>query len=90
MLTSGGHNAGIVSEPGDAWPQLPGDDQEEDAAYVGPDKCLTKAPQQEGSWWTEWGLAHRAVGRAVEPPAMGLRRAYAPFPDAPGSYVLQR
>ena len=28
LLTSGGHNAGVISEPGHRWSQLPGHDQE--------------------------------------------------------------
>jgi polyhydroxyalkanoate synthase len=88
VLASGGHNAGIVSEPGHARrsyrftaPQPAGQ------AWVGPDEWLAKAQQAEGSWWPHWQrwlVAHSAAEQ-ISPPAMGAGVTLA---DAPGMYVL--
>ena len=54
VLTNGGHNAGIVSEPGHAHLRYrvatrhPGD------RYLAPDAWLEDALPREGSWWLEW------------------------------------
>lgn len=90
VLTSGGHNAGIVSEPGHPHrrfrmaTQLPGD------VYVDPDSWEAATPPQAGSWWEPWQawLAARS-GEPAEPPAMGAPDMPA-LAEAPGSYVLQR
>jgi len=90
VLTSGGHNAGIVSEPGHPHrrfrmaTQLPGD------VYVDPDSWEAATPPQAGSWWEPWQawLADRS-GQPAEPPAMAAPDMPA-LADAPGSYVLQR
>jgi polyhydroxyalkanoate synthase len=93
LLTSGGHNAGIISGPvhpkrrhrvrtrraGE--PQLSADDW-----------FRTTAPLH-GSWWPTWAewLKSHSSARRVAPPAMGAPAAgYPPLGDAPGEYVLQR
>jgi polyhydroxyalkanoate synthase len=92
-LTSGGHNAGIVSGP--AHPK-----RRHRVRTVRPDDPLLTADQwfattesQPGSWWptwAEWLRAHSSPVR-VAPPSMGAPQAgYAPLGDAPGEYVLQR
>ena len=87
LLTSGGHNAGVVAppdEPGHSYQVL---SKAEDAPYVGPDEWLKLAPRVEGSWWPEWTnwLAVRS-GAPCDPPSTGLGDA-ADLPDAPGDYV---
>ena len=53
LLASGGHNAGIVSEPGH-----PGRSYRvgahNDNHYVDPDTWLATATAKPGSWWLEW------------------------------------
>jgi len=91
VLASGGHNAGVVSEPGhprrsfQIATRAPGD------RYVDPQQWRAETPLKEGSWWPAWQqwLAQRSAGR-VAPPAMGLRGAHAPLGDAPGTYVKMR
>jgi len=92
LLTVGGHNAGIVSEPGHDGRSFQIMTKLADAHYVDPETYLATAPRKDGSWWPEWAawLAARS-GAAVEPPEMGAARAgYAPRCDAPGTYVLQQ
>lgn len=95
VLTSGGHNAGVVSEPGHPgrWHRLsPGP---KDDLRAGPDEWLATTMQCGGSWWptwTEW-LAHRSGPPRPAPRAAGR---LAPEDDpaarmaAPGSYVRQK
>jgi polyhydroxyalkanoate synthase len=87
LLTSGGHNAGVVAppnEPGHSYQVLT---KAADAPYVGPDEWLKLAPHAEGSWWPEWSkwLAARS-GEPCDPPQIGAGDIDG-LPDAPGDYV---
>ena len=91
LLTSGGHNAGIVSEPGPPRTSLSGQD-----APCRRDLCRSRDlagdhPEQEGSWWPAWQawLVEQSSGRK-QPPAMGAEdQGLPPLADAPGRYVLE-
>ena len=91
LLTSGGHNAGIVSEPGHARRRYRVATKRHDDRHVDPDRWLALADEKEGSWWPEWvGWLDARSGPAAAPPTMGAPRAgYAPLADAPGDYVLE-
>jgi polyhydroxyalkanoate synthase len=93
LLTSGGHNAGIVSGP--VHPRRhhrvrtrkAGDPQLSAADWV------AATDKTAGSWWPAWGawLAGHSSAKRVRPPKMGATKAgYAPLGDAPGEYVRQR
>ena len=90
VLTSGGHNAGIVSEPGHPHRHFRILSRRSTDTYVDPEQWGAQADQREGSWWpawTEW-LAGQSSGK-VDPPPMGnADRGYAPLEAAPGTYVL--
>ncbi len=91
VLTAGGHNAGVVSEPGHRGRQYQVATKIEGDRYVDPETWAATTPVREGSWWPEWQrwLAERSTER-VAPPALGAPRAgYPVIADAPGSYVLQ-
>ncbi len=91
LLTSGGHNAGIVSEPGHPRRSYQVATKREGDLHIDPDSWAAAVPQQDGSWWPEWQawLTRHARGRST-PPAMGAAKAgYPALMDAPGSYVLQ-
>ena len=91
VLTTGGHNAGIVSPLTEQGRHYHVRTKPADAAYVGPDEWLKGAQKVEGSWWPEWSkwLGDRS-GPPCPPPKMGLPTADpAALDDAPGSYVLQ-
>ena len=86
VLTSGGHNAGIVSEPGHPHRHYRMMDRAAGDPAIGADEWLARAQAQDGSWWIAWSQwldAHS--GAPVPPPSMG-----AAMMDAPGSYVLER
>jgi polyhydroxyalkanoate synthase len=89
LLTSGGHNAGIVSEPGHAGRRYRVTTKAPDHSYVDPDVWMHDTPAREGSWWPEWtAWLARHSGARVEPPAMG-GDVLPLLGDAPGTYVLQ-
>jgi polyhydroxyalkanoate synthase len=91
LLTTGGHNIGIVSEPGHQGHAFQVMTRNHDGHYLDPDTFLTNAPRKEGSWWPEWitWLDARS-GASVPPSAVGTPEAdYAPLCDAPGTYALQ-
>ncbi len=93
VLTSGGHNAGIVSEPGRPRRRYRIAQRPAGGRCPSPDSWTQTAEARPGSWWegwTEWLATHSAPDRAA-PPAMGAAKAgYAPLADAPGTYVMQR
>jgi len=90
VLTSGGHNAGVVSPPGHPHRhyairrRTPGD------PFLGPADWLAQAEQRDGSWWPAWidWLNAHSVGKTA-PPGIGSERHRAIEP-APGRYVLQK
>ena len=86
-LTSGGHNAGVVSEPGHANRGFQFLTRRGDDPYLDPDAWRQAAPRYDGSWWPAWQrwLAERSAGR-TEPPPVGIP-GKGPFADAPGDYV---
>jgi polyhydroxyalkanoate synthase len=91
LLGKGGHNAGVVSEPGHPHRNYQVATRHEGECYVDPDSWQSTVPVQEGSWWPEWQrwLVERS-GRKVAPPPMGApAQGYSVVGDAPGSYVLQ-
>jgi polyhydroxyalkanoate synthase subunit PhaC len=90
LLATGGHNAGIVSEPGPDGHGFQVMTRKADDRYVDPESFLAQAPQKQGSWWPEWvGWLAARSGEPVDPPAMGAAD-HAPLADAPGTYVLQQ
>jgi len=89
VLTSGGHNAGIVSEPGHPHRHFQVHHREPSEAYMPPDTWQAQTPHSEGSWWPSWHqwLVSHSSG-LVAPPRMGLPGTRHKLPDAPGDYVL--
>lgn len=91
VLSSGGHNRGIVNEPGNPRSRYLWSHRPAGAFYVGPDDWLVKASSRQGSWWPEWKdwLESKSTG-SVSPPASGAPdKGLAPIGAAPGTYVFQ-
>jgi polyhydroxyalkanoate synthase len=93
LLTSGGHNAGIVSGP--AHPRR----RHRVRTWLNASDTLTPqvwfetTPPKAGSWWPIWQhwLAQHSAPARVAPPPLGCAAAgYPPITDAPGEYVLQK
>jgi len=88
LLTTGGHNAGIVSEPNHGARSFQVGTAAADANHIDPDTWLLTAPRKNGSWWPEWSDWLRAQsGKPVAPPAFPATNGR--LPAAPGTYVLQ-
>lgn len=87
VLTSGGHNAGIVSPPDHPNRVYKIYERKKNSPYIGPEKWLKVAQQKQGSWWVslnEW-LDKRSSREQIKAPK--LKKS---LPNAPGSYVLQK
>jgi len=94
VLTGGGHNAGIVSEPGRPHRSFRIAQRRHDDICLSPDEWVAAAEIREGSWWLaweDWLAAHSTPQPVPAPSALGCSETgYAPLGDAPGQYVLQR
>jgi len=93
LLTKGGNNAGIVSEPGHPRRHYRMSTRNPGDAYASPDVWLARTPTQDGSWWLEWAawLVEKSSAERVAPPPMGAADAgLPPLAPAPGAYVLGR
>ena len=92
VLTNGGHNAGILSQPGHPRRHYRLATKARAEPYVDPDAWMARTPERDGSWWpalTDW-LAARS-GEPVSPPPLGREGTrFSALADAPGSYVLMR
>jgi len=91
ILTNGGHNGGILSEPGHPRRHYRIDHREPNALYTAPDEWLAKAVVKDGSWWPEMAAwLERQSSDKCDPPRLGgdagSRKT---MPDAPGAYVRQ-
>jgi polyhydroxyalkanoate synthase len=90
VLTNGGHNAGIVSEPGHEGRHYRLATRPQGGHYVDPDTWLASAAPHEGSWWTAWTRWLNFYAPAMsDPPPMGRPdKGYRPLGPAPGRYVF--
>lgn len=92
-LTNGGHNAGIVSEPGRPRRRYQLGSWNADTPYQSPDEWAEAAETHEGSWWPAWQawLTQHSGKERVAPPATGNPgKGYEILGEAPGTYVFQR
>jgi polyhydroxyalkanoate synthase len=91
VLTTGGHNAGIVSEIGHEGRSYQVMTKPADGQYRDPDAWQSEAPRKDGSWWPEWtAWLDQRSGAFID----AERRddsgdAAASLGQAPGTYVLQ-
>lgn len=92
VLTSGGHNAGIVSEPGHRGRHYMIATRKRGDRYIGSDTWLTRAAAADGSWWPAWAawLEAKSAGRVAAPEMGAPARGLVPLGPAPGVYVHQR
>jgi polyhydroxyalkanoate synthase len=93
LLTNGGHNAGIVSEPGRANRHYRIALKGAADPSLDAERWNERAEVHEGSWWPAWAgwLAEKSSRERVAPPAMGAPdKGFPVLGDAPGTYVHQR
>jgi polyhydroxyalkanoate synthase len=92
VLTTGGHNAGIISEPGHARRSYRIATRRNGDRYVDPDSWAAQTATKEGSWWPEWAdwLAAKSSAGLIAPPQPGaFGRGATPLGPAPGTFVLE-
>ncbi len=91
VLAAGGHNAGIVSEPGHPHRHYRIASRPGGEPYVAPEEWMTTAERHEGSWWPAYSawLSERS-GDPVAPPRLAAPdQGYPAIVDAPGVYVRE-
>jgi polyhydroxyalkanoate synthase len=86
LLTSGGHNAGIVSGPVHPRRRYRMRTWLNASETLTPQDWMEQTAAQAGSWWPVWQhwLLQHSAERRVPPPPLGS------IADAPGEYVLQK
>jgi polyhydroxyalkanoate synthase subunit PhaC len=91
LLTSGGHNAGIVSGPVHPRRRHRMRTWSNDHETLAPDTWLASTEPKAGSWWPAWEhwLKEHSGKTLVAPPELGSK-GHPPIADAPGEYVLER
>lgn len=84
-LTNGGHNAGVLSEPGHKRRHFRIHTVQDRDRTLSPEDWMEVAQIEDGSWWPAWAswLADKS-GSKAKPPKMDKALA-----DAPGTYVFQ-
>ena len=88
ILAAGGHNAGIVSEPGRPRRSYQIACTDHNHGWTDPDDWVANAPLREGSWWEAMHTwLHERSGKPVAPPAIDPADVLC---DAPGEYVMVR
>jgi polyhydroxyalkanoate synthase len=86
LLTSGGHNVGIVSEPGVPGRHYRVRTTAELSLYADPDTWVSETAEKPGSWWPEW--CRWLKGHSGEPvPVATVLNEAASLGAAPGTYV---
>jgi polyhydroxyalkanoate synthase subunit PhaC len=90
LLTSGGHNAGIVSGPVHPKRRHRALTWHNATATLIPEEWLQQVPPQEGSWWPAWERwlsEHSAATKEGARHPQASVGGGAPLADAPGEYV---
>ncbi|NYT64253.1 alpha/beta fold hydrolase [Alcaligenaceae bacterium] len=93
VMTSGGHNVGIVNSPEEN--EYPDSSyrtalRASGGDYLDPDSWLQASEQRAGSWWPQWQswLVKRSSQKVAAVPISGnLALPLADLDDAPGRYV---
>lgn len=86
LLTSAGHNAGIVTPPGHPRRRYRVSTRRRRERFLAADEWYEQAEAGQGSWWPVWQQWLKSYsGNKAAPPAMGEALA-----DAPGTYVFQQ
>jgi polyhydroxyalkanoate synthase len=92
VLTSMGHNMGIVSPPGGSGRRYRISRRKRGDNYVDPQSWFMVTPSTEGSWWLAFAawLAGQSEGDTA-PPAIGAPdKGYPPLGPAPGKYIFEK
>ncbi|MGJ8561801.1 MAG: PHA/PHB synthase family protein [Litorimonas sp.] len=89
ILTNGGHNAGIVSEPGHKGRRYRIATSKKKGVWRDPDRWVQETPINEGSWWAAWS-AWLAKRSGVQAAPRGHAADLPSICRAPGRFVQDR
>lgn len=89
VLTNGGHNAGIISDPGHPHRHYQTTTKAHHENYTDPDLWEQQTLIQKGSWWPLWfsWLKKNSTQELQSPPSLGKKGIYQAKMDAPGQYI---
>ena len=89
-LTSGGHNAGVISGPEHPRRRHRVHTRKMGDKYIDPETWIEQTEAKPGSWWPLWDKwLDEHTSEQVAPPSMGApRKGLKPLSDAPGEYVF--
>ncbi|NLC36525.1 MAG: alpha/beta fold hydrolase [Alcaligenaceae bacterium] len=92
VLTSGGHNAGIVNPVENSRRRYQVATRPANGSVPLADQWQASAALHDGSWWPEWLSWLKArSGTPIKPPTLGAaRKGYKQLEAAPGLYVHER
>jgi polyhydroxyalkanoate synthase len=90
LLTTAGHNAGIVSGPSNPQRKYQLRLRKRGDHYLAPELWQRETPVVDGSWWPVWNdWLERQISTQLPSPSLGAPSAgYQVLRDAPGEYVL--
>ena len=88
VLTNGGHNAGVISEPGHPNRSYQMATRPAHGTWVEPEQWAASATQHVGSWWPAW--QQWLAAHSSRPQAARAISAKTALGDAPGEYVMRR
>jgi polyhydroxyalkanoate synthase len=90
LLTSGGHNAGVICGAVHPRRRYRMHTQHADDRFIDPDTWLDTVEVRQGSWWPAWNdWLDQQMSATVKPPRMGAPgKGCKPIEDAPGTYVF--
>lgn len=87
VLTSGGHNAGIVSEPRHKGRFYHIYEHKKNRTYMSAEQWLKLSHKKTGSWWVAW---HKWLQRHSSKEKIKALKLDSSLPSAPGKYILQK
>ena len=89
-LTSGGHNAGVVSGPQHPRRRYRIHKRKAGDSFIDPDTWMENNEIHQGSWWPAWDAwLDKRMTEKTAPPSMGAtRKGLKPLREAPGEYVF--
>lgn len=90
LLTSGGHNAGVISGPSHPRRRYRMHTRNPGDKYLDPESWMSANEVHDGSWWPAWNTwLDEQMSKTIKPPRTGAaRKGYRVLRDAPGEYVF--
>ncbi|MGI9287214.1 MAG: PHA/PHB synthase family protein [Pseudomonadales bacterium] len=90
LLTSGGHNAGIVSGPEHPRRRYRVHTRKKGDKFIAPEVWIDEIKINPGSWWPEWDAwLDKQTSKKIAPPTIAVSiKGHKALRDAPGEYVF--